>query len=343
MAVAVNAGFDMGAGDVSSTADVTINIQQPTDTSSSVALEMHHQTTAHDETSTTDGSSIICKDESMRGNGTMREMGQTEYRIWFGVFVSLIIFGSLLLIINAGIAMYCLNDQAYTTAICSVESESFGAADELRKFAETTEPAVSIFIVVLAMILTYKSRFNKNDCRARSLMSEELFSTLRNLFKKYWFSTYLTMVIFSFAYHIVIFILDVKKQLEGSFRYLTLPLGLTSWFVWLVALNESGAMTTVLKKTYSGDQVSRLHNLYGVLLIFAGITNFTEFLIYTIYLTGALTTIVASLKLLTYMEFVGMTLTVALRYSLASFFFQMFYVGEKKYKLLNDPWTEEKP
>ncbi|XP_070571576.1 uncharacterized protein [Ptychodera flava] len=307
----------MDADAVSPIADV----QQTTDTSSSVGLKMHQKTAAPN-------------DESKL------EMGKIEFGIWFVLFVLLIIIGSLLLIINIVIATYCLHDQEYTTAICSVRWRSLR---KYRKIAETIEPIVSTLIVVLAMVLTYKSRMNRNVCRACRLISEELFPTLKDLRNKYWFDIYAAMVILSFAYHIYVFVINLKKDSEGSFRYLSLPLGVTSWFVWLVALNESGAMITVLKKTYKEDQVSRLYRLYRALLIYAAITNFIEFLIYTIYLTGNLTTIVASLKLQTYIEFIGMTLTVALRYSLASFFFQMFYVGEKKYKLLNDPWTEEKP
>ncbi|XP_070573631.1 uncharacterized protein [Ptychodera flava] len=248
--------------------------------------------------------------------------------IWWCLFVSLMILGTLFMLIDVGIALFCLHDHGYTTALCSVQSESFAAADELRLVAETMEPVISVFIVISVMVLTCRNRSSCPRCCESNV-------SWRILVSFYWFSTYCITMLASFVYYITVFAFNVSDHLEGSLRYLTLPLGMTSWFVWMVTLNELGATTT-----HAGVSDVLSVRFYTALLIFAGMTNFVEFVIYTIYLAGTLTTVGESLNLLPYLEIVGQSLVVSVRYGMASFYLQMVYIGEEGHQLLKDPWLE---
>ncbi|XP_077996157.1 uncharacterized protein LOC144449490 [Glandiceps talaboti] len=279
--------------------------------------------------------------------------GTKRYIFWFGTTLTLFIFGTLLLLIDTGVALYCLNKYGFSTAVCEIDSSSFDDIDELRAIAESIEPILSVLMVISILIYTENPTFHSAKC-----CSCQNLPRFRYLCRQYWFTTYLCMLFISFGYHFTVFVLDVGHHWEGALRYITLPLGLTAWFVWMVMLNERGAMTTVVRdnlQTMSGlnnvqtDSLSGdppgLSKFYKVLLIFAGSTNFIEFLIYTVYITGSFATIPATQKnrLLWYFDFLAMSLTTALRFSLASFFFQMLYIGEKKYKQMTDPWKEKCP
>ncbi|XP_070571575.1 uncharacterized protein [Ptychodera flava] len=279
-----------------------------------------------------------------------------RYLAWFILTAILLVIGLVLLTVNTGVALYCLQQYGFSTAICDIKSAKFPALDEMRSVAETSEPVISVLVVASALVFTYNPTLSGTECC--NCQIGQNFSKLGKMFKKYWFTTYLVMLMISYGYHVIVFALDVKVRWEGALRYISLPLGLTAWFIWMVALNEHGAMTTVARKQCGCQELPSidsvhddnrnshiapgLSKLYMALLLFAGTTNIVEFLIYTVYVTGSFTTISTTEKnrLLWYFDFLCMTLTAALRYAFASFYFQMAYIGEKKYQQMIDPWEK---
>ncbi|XP_077995349.1 uncharacterized protein LOC144448882 isoform X2 [Glandiceps talaboti] len=288
------------------------------------------------------------KDEPDSARISQTRKTRDSYHCLMVTLIVFIVIGYLLMIVNTGIALFCLQQYGISTTICRLETEAFSAADELRSTAETLEPVISVLVVATVLVFM----FNAQHIRSYLLrVFKRKCDVLKLLFKTYWFTSYVVMIILSFIYHICTFALDVGSSVEGAVRYITLPLGMTSWFILLVVFNECGAMTTVVrdrrKRLYSRESVQQggltelpwLPALYKALLVFAGVTNFVEFLIYSVYLADMLVTVRSNFKLLEYMSFIGMSLTVAIRYNFASYFFQLIYIGEKKFKLLEDPWS----
>ncbi|XP_070536581.1 uncharacterized protein [Ptychodera flava] len=269
-------------------------------------------------------------------------MNSLKYKCWIGSVITCLLLGFVLMVMNTAAGVLCLLAESRSTVSCRIllmtKTTKIGVPTVA--IVSTAEPILSLTIVGLILLFTLNPSLEKP--KKAKQFARRIWKKLRMLCRKYWFLKYITLILISFVYHLIVFIREVQMTPALVLRYITLPLGLSVWFIWLVLLNENGSIILVVKqqRACARKRFTSLSRLHNVLLVFAALTNFVEFVFFTIYMAASIVVIGDESKIVWFIDLVGMSITSGLRYGFASFFSRMLFVGERKYSLLSDPWEE---
>ncbi|XP_070573879.1 uncharacterized protein [Ptychodera flava] len=218
------------------------------------------------------------------------------------------------------------------------------------------EPILSAVLVVEVFLFYFVCCPSENENGSYWTWCTNDHTNWQNVLLENWCMKRLLPTMFAIVYFILVYMGNLVSSETGPYRYISLIFGITSWFLLLTVSNENGSLSCVWKKSpdrqTSGLSARAKHSMEAlsfVLFLFACLTNLVEFMVFTVYITKTLTPLnvpTEHKRALNALDFLGMTVVIALRLDFASFFGDMAILSLKdvgyghRVKFLQDPWDE---